>query len=145
MPVIRVSDEVYRELQKLAVPLEDSPDDVLRKILRVGPRKPSRTASAGPPARRTPEEAFRSPILRTLLGMGGKGKVKDILDAVEQRMKANLTYFDHQLVKTGEVRWRVTAMFERKRLVGEGLLFDAKGRRGLWELTPKGLQEAQKV
>jgi len=145
MPVIRISDEVYRELQKFAVPLEDSPDDVLRRIFKISPRQASLTAATTRLATRTPEEAFRGPILKTLLRMKGKGKVKDVLDAVEQIVGASLTPFDHQPVKTGGVRWRTTAMFERKRLVAEGLLFDANSRRGMWELTPKGLQEAQKV
>jgi hypothetical protein len=33
MPTIRVSDEVFHELQRRAKPLVDSPDSVLRKVL----------------------------------------------------------------------------------------------------------------
>ena len=33
MPVIRISDDVMELLKKFAVPLEDTPDSVLRKIL----------------------------------------------------------------------------------------------------------------
>ena len=33
MPVIRVDDDVWRELQRRAVPLVDTPNSVLRKIL----------------------------------------------------------------------------------------------------------------
>lgn len=35
MPVIRVSDEVYAALQKHAVPLSDSADSVLRRVLKI--------------------------------------------------------------------------------------------------------------
>jgi predicted transcriptional regulator len=34
MPVIRVSDEVMKILKKFATPLEDTPDSVLRRILK---------------------------------------------------------------------------------------------------------------
>lgn len=34
MPVIRVSDEVMEILKKFAIPLEDTPDSVLRRILK---------------------------------------------------------------------------------------------------------------
>src|SRR5208337_5312900 len=34
MPVIRISDDVMDMLKKFAVPLEDTPDSVLRKILK---------------------------------------------------------------------------------------------------------------
>ena len=35
MPVIRVDDEVWKELQRRAEPLVDTPNSVLRKILRL--------------------------------------------------------------------------------------------------------------
>lgn len=33
MPVVRISDEVYKRLQKLATPLTDSVSDVLKRVL----------------------------------------------------------------------------------------------------------------
>ena len=33
MPVIRISDDVMDMLKKFAIPLEDTPDSVLRRIL----------------------------------------------------------------------------------------------------------------
>ena len=35
-PTIRVDAEVYNALQKLAVPLIDNPNKVLRKLLKLG-------------------------------------------------------------------------------------------------------------
>jgi hypothetical protein len=41
MPVIRVDDEVWKELQRRAVPLVDTPNSVLRRMLGLGEGKVS--------------------------------------------------------------------------------------------------------
>jgi hypothetical protein len=37
MPTIRIDDEVWSFLQSRAIPLEDTPNDVLRRELKIGP------------------------------------------------------------------------------------------------------------
>lgn len=39
MPTIRIDDEVWQALQKKAIPLEDTPNAVLRRLLRLGPTR----------------------------------------------------------------------------------------------------------
>lgn len=45
---------------------------------------------------RTPEEAFRLPILQVLVKMGGSGKVRDILAQVEKLVNDQLSDADYQ-------------------------------------------------
>lgn len=98
-----------------------------------------------PPVRprrgRTPEPAFRKPILEALVELGGSGSVQEVLDRVEARMADRLTEYDRKLLPAGyDIRWRNTAQWARYRMVQEGLLA-RKSRRGIWEITELGRRE----
>jgi hypothetical protein len=67
--------------------------------------------------------------------LGGKGRVADVLECVERKMKGQLTPLDYSTVKTGTVRWQVYARWERQNMVHAGLL---SGPHGVWELTDEG-------
>jgi len=56
MPVIRVSDEVFAVLQRHAVPLSDTPDSVLRRLLNIddGTTSGSPGVAAGPEGKLLP-------------------------------------------------------------------------------------------
>lgn len=86
---------------------------------------------------RTPEEAFRVPILRALVEMGGRGRAREVLDRIQPMVADRLTEHDLQPLPTGEIRWRNTAAWCRKDLVEEGLLAD-DSPHGIWEVTDKG-------
>ncbi len=86
---------------------------------------------------RTPEEAFRIPILRALVEMGGRGRAREVLDRIQPMVVHRLTEHDLQPLPTGEIRWRNTAAWCRKDLVEEGLLA-ADSPHGIWEITDKG-------
>lgn len=154
---ITIDDDVYEVLKKLARPLEDTPSSVIRRLIDVteplifseqeGQRV--RVSTTIPPAAqpplgqtrlrvrskdRTPQVAFRRPILEVLAEMGGTGLVGDVLDRVRERMKDKLTEFDFTRISTGEERWRVYARWERKNMALEGLL---AGPHGYWQLTEK--------
>lgn len=94
---------------------------------------------------RTPEDAFRRPILETLMEMGGAGQVEKVLDRVDEKMKAILNDYDRQPLPSHphEVRWRNTAQWCRNSMVQEGLL-KADSPRGIWEISDKG-KEALKL
>ncbi len=70
--------------------------------------------------------------------MGGKGRVRDILEKVEAKMKGKLTKIDYEKLPSGKyVRWKNYAMWERLNMIHDGLL--KKGSpRGIWETTDKG-------
>lgn len=164
MPVIRIDQEVYVVLQHHGRAFEDSPNDVLRRLLQLEPTpQPSpdkaqeRPMSVAPavnassakeahitsPGRRTKEAAFRRPILNALTALGGRARVRDVVTHVESDVRAILAPVDHELLGNGEVRWENTAKWERKRMIGDGLL-RADSPHGVWELSAQGREAAQK-
>lgn len=86
----------------------------------------------------TPQREYRIPILEALMEMGGGGRVKDILEKVEAKMKDKLTQIDYKKLPSGTyVRWKNYAMWGRFKMINDGLL--KKGSpRGIWEITDKG-------
>jgi restriction system protein len=144
MRVIRVDDDVWRLLQKRASAFEDTPNSVLRRILKIsGARSRKNTAPRIPRGERTPQEDFRQPILRSLYEKGGSGKTAEVLARVEGIVGDKLTDADRATLKQGEVRWRNTAQWERNVMVEDGLL-KKSSPRGVWELTEKGIKLAEK-
>lgn len=88
---------------------------------------------------RTPEEAFRRPILETLAELGGRAKVGEVLERIGTRMKSLLTPYDHESLRSDPdiVRWRNTAQWCRLALVQEGLM-RRDSPRGIWEISEAG-------
>jgi hypothetical protein len=88
---------------------------------------------------RTPEEQFIMPILETLIELGGRAKVKDVLERVYDKMKNILNSYDEEPLRSRRnvKRWVNTARWARQKMVNEGLL--AKDSPwGIWEITEKG-------
>lgn len=104
-------------------------------------RKPSRRRKFQRLQRglRTTEDAFRHPILETLMEMGGAGQVEKVLDRIGEKMKAILNDYDRKPLPSypNTVRWRNTAQWCRNSMVQEGLL-KADSPRGVWEISDKG-------
>jgi exonuclease VII small subunit len=87
---------------------------------------------------RTPEDAFKLPILESLIELGGRAKVRAVLDKVKQKMEGILNEYDKQPLPSGRViRWENTARWARNTMVNEGLLA-ADSPPGIWEITEKG-------
>lgn len=86
----------------------------------------------------TPTRKYRVPILEALDEMHGRGKVKDVLEKVEAKMKDKLTENDYKKIPSGTIlRWRNHAMWERMNMKLDGLLKE-ESPRGIWEITDKG-------
>ncbi|MFZ8826040.1 MAG: winged helix-turn-helix domain-containing protein, partial [Candidatus Caldipriscus sp.] len=88
---------------------------------------------------RTPKEQFIIPILEAIIELGGRAKVKDVLERVHDKMKGILNEHDYKPLpsKPKEKRWENTAQWARLDMVEKGLL--AKDSpRGIWEITDKG-------
>jgi hypothetical protein len=88
---------------------------------------------------RTPEEQFVIPILESIIELGGKAKMKDILNLVHDKMKGILNRYDYEALPSNpkQKRWENTAQWARNTMVNEGLL--AKDSpQGIWEITEKG-------
>jgi DNA primase len=85
---------------------------------------------------RTPEEKFIMPILESIIELGGRAKVKDVLERVHDKMKGILNEHDYKPLKK-EKLWENTARWARMMMVEKGLL--AKDSpKGIWEITEEG-------
>jgi phosphopantetheine adenylyltransferase len=88
---------------------------------------------------RTPEEQFIMPILESIIELGGRAKVRDVLERVYDKMKNILNSYDEEPLRSRRnvKRWENTAQWAKYTMVNEGLL--AKDSpRGIWEITEEG-------
>ncbi|MEJ5277491.1 MAG: winged helix-turn-helix domain-containing protein [Thermogemmata sp.] len=88
---------------------------------------------------RTPEHAFRRPILEALVELGGTAPIDKVLERVETKMKDVLNEYDYQPLPSSPstIRWRNTAQWSRQTMVAEGLL-KQDSPYGIWEITAAG-------
>ena len=88
---------------------------------------------------RTREDAFRAPILKALVHLGGSAPMTEVLDRVGDVMEGQLNEYDRSPLPTtpGSPRWRNTAQWARNAMVREGLLSSASPR-GTWDITEAG-------
>jgi hypothetical protein len=87
-----------------------------------------------------PQAAYRALILETLLEIGGKGYVPEILQKVKLKAEQRglLLQRDYGDVPSGgEEYWRNLARWERKVMKDRGLL-RPDSPRGIWEITDQG-------
>lgn len=108
-------------------------------------RKGARSTKRLPRGERTPEAAFRMPILRALDALGGESPVQDVLAKVYAEMESQLKPVDLESLPSDpkNPRWRNTAMWQRQRMVDDGLLRN-DSPRGMWAITAKGRTELRK-
>ncbi len=138
-PRARELVEVAERLRTLQGKVEELQRGWLEASPPVSPKTRSpRRKGRLPKGLRTPEEAFRRPILEALVELGGRAPAKEVLDLVEHKMRDKLTPYDWERLRGNKVRWRNTAQWCRNTLREEGLL---KGDSpGVWEITEKGRQ-----
>jgi hypothetical protein len=86
----------------------------------------------------TPQKAFRRYILGILQEAGGRQETDRLLAELERRMERTFLEDDYRILDGHEVRWRNAARWERKDMVEDGLIKRPENR-GVWELTPKGM------
>jgi restriction system protein len=93
---------------------------------------------------RTPEDAFRRPILEALVELHGKAPIGKVLDLVGEKMKYILTKYDIQPLPSDpkSIRWRNTAQWCRNALVREGLMI-SDSPYGRWEISELGRKALQ--
>jgi hypothetical protein len=150
MPTIRVDEEVFEGLKKLAEPLVDTPSSVIRRLLEANgilPKKPdpaSRDRGQAPnsgPRRQTPQSIYEENLLEVLAAppFNGRGNKKDVTLAVVERMmkRGLISPGDLEFVATGETKAENKISWGRNLLKNRGLI-RADAARGVWELTPEG-------
>ncbi len=155
MPTIRIEQEVFDGLKKLAEPFVDTPSAVIRRlltekgILQPRPSRPGRPPVLEPEKRAltpdlTPQAVYEQFLLATLAEeFEGRGDKRRVTQATLQRMVKHgfISPVDLELVATGETRAENTITWGRNALKNRGLI--ARGsRRGIWELTEEGRAEA---
>ena len=131
MRAIQISEDVWNYLKQHAEPLIDTPDDVLRRLLRLPANGTATTTLAG----RTKQEAFRPAIKAALMTFEDrKAHKQQVLAHIEQHFP--LTDADREL--EGEKKlpaWAVKVAWEASVMRRDRELFTRK--RGIWELPSK--------
>jgi hypothetical protein len=82
-------------------------------------------------------EEYQTVILETLMELGGRGRVGNVLDMVFERLKDRMTDDDLEKLPSGDARWRKNAQWARYFMVKEGLL-NPNSPHGIWEVTEEG-------
>jgi hypothetical protein len=154
MPTIRIDDEVFEALKKLAEPFVDTPAAVIRRlliekeILKPPPSKAKSPLRTPPTAERaltsqlTPQAVYEQFLLATLAqDFGGGGGKREVTQATIQKMvkQGFISPADLELVATGETKAENTITWGRNALKNRGLI-GRGSRRGMWELTDEGLE-----
>ena len=143
VPVIRVDEEVFAELQTRAEPFVDSPNSVLRTLLGLELKEPKggkMPKTRMPEGARTQEREFYRPILEPLADRGGRARVAEILESIEGKMGSQFTDTDLAPISSGETRWRNTAKWARKYMIfrEDPPLLNPSSPHGWWEITDEG-------
>jgi predicted CopG family antitoxin len=151
MPTIRVDQDVFEGLQKLAQPFVDSPSMVIRRLLedRGVLEKASQTAPQKSVAANalTPQTVYEQYLLYILAReFNGQGHKRDVTHAIVKRMMkdGHIGAADQELVSTGETKAENTITWARNALKQRGYI-DRTASRGVWRLTPDGKSAAGKV
>jgi restriction system protein len=155
MPVIRISDDVMDMLKKFAIPLEDTPDSVLRRLLKdyaeiknqenlatfqEGPEKPRVTSPMVSTSIRFPRknvERYARWIVAALMGLGGTARAEEITSYIEKVFGREFTSKERESISSGETRWFKNVHWARYDMARGGLL-NEDAPHGVWELTEKG-------
>lgn len=156
MPTIRVDDQVFEGLQRLARPFVDSPNSVIRQLLEekgvIAPAEERRRGAppaAARPARErlTPQSVYEQYLLYVLeREFKGRAHKRDVTASVIRRMlhEGFIGGAEQEMVATGETRAENTLTWSRNALKDRGYI--ARGSpRGLWELTPEGRLAAKAI
>jgi restriction system protein len=87
----------------------------------------------------TPQEDYCAYILKVLVEMGGRGKTKEVIASVGERMKAVLKPKDYERTasRVKELRWENTTRWARQRMVEDGRL-KSNSPNGVWEISSVG-------
>lgn len=156
MPTIRIDDEVFDGLKKLAEPFTDSPGSVIRRLLvekgilkaapakfrRLTPAKPEKTKALT--SALTTQQSYELFLLVTLNeDFDGRGEKRAVTRSVIQKMvrQGFIGPADLELVATGETKAENTITWGRNALKNRGLIRRGS-KRGVWELSDEGRETA---
>lgn len=91
----------------------------------------------------TPQSEFHIYLLEALCDIGGKGRSRDVVELVGEKMKNLLTDIDKTMLPSGkDVRWKNRTKWARNDLVESGYL-KQDSPQGWWEISQSGRQYYQ--
>ncbi len=97
------------------------------------------TGATSKGTQKTPQYAFRDPILKILKKLGGQGHRMEIIKELESMMAGLLTDFDKSDISSGTLRWQKSAEWEVRVMREQQFLKPvSETSRGVWALTAKG-------
>jgi hypothetical protein len=135
-PVVRISDDLFKELQKLAEPLVDNLEDVIWKL--IGKKKNDVViVSTGRRPKVGLNQRFARDILELLRDMGPLPSTR-VLEELEKRVGRQLTGGDLKKEPSGQIAWQHRVHAAKFNLKKAGLLEDVQ--RGQWKITQQGLE-----
>ena len=145
MPTITVSTETFSALQSLAQPLIDTPDSVIKRLLKahqhnelnqtVASKEIGTSRTVNPQSLRgqiTPRRLYKKLLMQVLQAAGGELEAQTAIQRVGKLMTEKFKSNDLELLKNGEPRWENAVRFARQELVSEGKLDGS--RYGFWKL-----------
>jgi hypothetical protein len=116
------------------------------RYLNLTPMAPQTREVARTKGDKTPQWAYRKPILRVLKKLGGEGSRALVLQELEAMMADDFTKTDKGKISSGTIRWQKTAEYEVLVMRNEGLLQPVvKTARGIWALTKKGEEAVRDI
>jgi len=152
MPTVRLDQQVYDALKKLAEPFVDTPSSVIRRLLEDHGHLSKRPAALpktkpDPGLEATPQTVYEELLLKVLdEQFKGRGDKRSVTLAIIEKMQRQklLKAADLELVATGETRAENAIAWGRNALKDRGLL-NRRSPRGIWELTSEGRALARRV
>src|SRR2546422_10251660 len=110
MPTIRIDHEVFKELQKRAEPLVDTPNAVIRRLLALAENaiasgEHGRTQPSVRQIRRLPMREYELPLLESLEERGGSAPAKEVITAGWGRGASKSTPLGRNTPHTRAGRW----------------------------------------
>ena len=142
MKSIRIDDEVWEFIKSHAEPLEDTPNSVLRRVLRL-PKRDSKSESSTSQDNRAslnqllPKSEYTAPILEAIVELGGLAKAGDVIARLETSLASKLTERDLEETPRAGTRWKTKARSYRYDLIRQGLLA-RNSPFGYWTITDQG-------
>ena len=90
-----------------------------------------------------PRNTYKVALLESLHDLGGIARGREVIEAIHPKIEHLLNDTDQELVSNGTMtRWQNSIQWARYELVKSGLL-EKNSERGVWELTEKGVAEAE--
>lgn len=112
---------LYEELLNLIIQIA--------RILRKRPEKDIRHRLRDLRKHEVPKDVLRKNIIAVLKEMGGHGDERDVLKAIEERLKEQFTDADFDKPYGKSTRWEMNARHERNIMIKEGILTPDSNRK----------------